>query len=70
MPESFDLQDYIGHLRSNWRVLAIACATAGAIAAGFTVMLPKQYTATAKIVIDPPAGSDMRAAMSVSPIYL
>jgi uncharacterized protein involved in exopolysaccharide biosynthesis len=70
MPEPFDLQDYIGHLRSNWRVLAIACATAGAIAAGVSVMLPKQYTATAKIVIDPPAGSDMRAAMSVSPIYL
>ena len=29
-----------------------------------------QYTATARIVIDPPAGTDLRAAMAVSPIYL
>jgi polysaccharide biosynthesis transport protein len=33
------------------------------------VMTP-QYTATARIVIDPPAGADLRAAMAVSPIYL
>ena len=29
-----------------------------------------QYTATARIVIEPPAGADLRAAMAVSPIYL
>jgi uncharacterized protein involved in exopolysaccharide biosynthesis len=29
-----------------------------------------QYTATARLVIDPPAGADLRAAMAVSPIYL
>jgi uncharacterized protein involved in exopolysaccharide biosynthesis len=32
--------------------------------------MPRQYTATARIVIDPPGGSDPRGAMSVSPIYL
>jgi capsular polysaccharide biosynthesis protein len=31
-------------------------------------MLPTKYTATARIVIDPPAGSDQR--MAISPIYL
>ena len=70
VPESFDLHDYIDHLRSRWRVAAIACVTAGAIAAAITLASPKLYTATAKIVIEPPAGSDMRAAMAVSPIYL
>jgi uncharacterized protein involved in exopolysaccharide biosynthesis len=35
-----------------------------------TLLMPRQYTATARIVIDPPAGSDIRAAMVVSPIYL
>ena len=29
-----------------------------------------QYTATARMVIDPPAGADLRSAMAVSPIYL
>jgi len=32
--------------------------------------MPRQYTATARILIDPPAGADIRAAMVVSPIYL
>ena len=31
---------------------------------------PRQYTATARIVIEPPAGTDLRSAMAVSPIYL
>jgi len=35
-----------------------------------TLLMPRQYTATARIVIDPPAGADIRAAMAVSPIYL
>ena len=70
MPESFDLQDYIDHLRRRWRLAAIASLTAVLLSAGITLLFPKHYTATAKIIIEPPAGSDMRAAMSVSPIYL
>jgi uncharacterized protein involved in exopolysaccharide biosynthesis len=35
-----------------------------------TLWLPKRYEATASILIDPPAGSDVRAATSVSPVYL
>ena len=68
--EPFDLQDYIDHLRRRWRVVAIAFLVAGVLSAGVTLLLPKRYTASAKIVIEPPAGSDMRAAMAVSPIYL
>ncbi len=32
--------------------------------------MPKQYTATATLVIEPPAANDPRAATSVSPVYL
>ena len=32
--------------------------------------MERQFTATARIVIEPPAGTDLRAAMAVSPIYL
>jgi capsule polysaccharide export protein KpsE/RkpR len=34
------------------------------------MVLPREYTATARIVIEPPAGTDLRAAVAVSPIYL
>jgi uncharacterized protein involved in exopolysaccharide biosynthesis len=33
-------------------------------------LLTRQYTATARIVIEPPAGADPRSAMAISPIYL
>lgn len=70
MPESFDLDDYIDHLRRRWSVVAIAFVVAAVLACAITLLFPKRYTATSKIIIEPPAGSDMRAAMSVSPIYL
>jgi len=35
-----------------------------------SLLLPKRYTATASIVIEPPAGNDVRTATAVSPVYL
>ena len=35
-----------------------------------SMLLPKRYTATANIVIEPPAGNDVRTATAVSPVYL
>src|SRR5688500_6310669 len=70
VPESFDLQDYIDHVRARWRFLSIACVAAAVLTAGITLFLPKQYTATTKLIIEPPAGSDQRASMAVSPICL
>ena len=32
--------------------------------------MPRQYTATARVVIDLPAGNDLRSPIAVSPIYL
>lgn len=35
-----------------------------------SLILPRQYTATARIIIEPPGGADPRASVSVSPVYL
>lgn len=70
MPESFDAFRYIGYMRSRWRWIGASCAIAVAIALAVSLIQPRQYTATARIVIDPPAGADLRSAMAVSPVYL
>jgi uncharacterized protein involved in exopolysaccharide biosynthesis len=70
MAETLDPFRYIGYLRSRWRFIAASCAVAVALAFGVSLAMPRQYTATARIVIDPPAGTDLRAAVAVSPIYL
>ena len=70
MSESFDAYRYIGYLRSRWRLIAGSAALAVALAGVASLLMTPQYTATARIVIDPPAGADLRSAMAVSPIYL
>ncbi|MBV9398234.1 MAG: hypothetical protein JO062_09665 [Bryobacterales bacterium] len=65
----FDPVDYVYFLRGHWRVIAGAVALAAIIAAVACLLLPKQYTATATLVIEPP-GVDPRAAIAVSPVYL
>ena len=40
------------------------------LALGVSLLLPKQYTATASIVIEPPGGSDARLTTAVSAMYL
>src|SRR5437763_1093679 len=70
MAESLDAFRYMSYLRSRWRWIAVSCGTAVAIALGVSLVMPRQYTAVARIVIEPPAGTDPRASMAVSPIYL
>src|SRR5215471_8534016 len=70
MDDTFDRFEYIDYLRRRWRVAAVACAAAVILALGVSLLLPKRYTATASIVIEPPTGNDMRASMAVSPVYL
>jgi uncharacterized protein involved in exopolysaccharide biosynthesis len=60
----------LDRVRARWRVIAVACAVAVSLALAVSLILTKQYTAVSRIVIDPPAGSDPRASMAVSPIYL
>ena len=70
MSESFDAYLYISYLRARWRWIAVSAALAAVLAAAVSLVMTPQYTATAQLVIEPPAGADLRSAMAVSPIYL
>jgi len=70
MVESFDSYRCIRYILSCWRQIAASAAIAVALAFAVSMLLPARYTATARIVIQPPAGVDVRTAMAVSPIYL
>ena len=58
------------YIRQRWYVIAVCCAVAIAATVGVCILLPKRYTATASILIEPPAGNDPRGATAVSPVYL
>ena len=66
----FDAVDYLLYIRRRWRVIAVACAVAGTLALGISLLLPKRYTSTASILIEPPVGTDPRSFMAISPVYL
>lgn len=70
MPGAIDAFHYVSYMRSRWRLIAASCGIAGVLAVGVSLLQTREYTATARILIEPPAGSDLRAAMAVSPIYL
>jgi uncharacterized protein involved in exopolysaccharide biosynthesis len=70
MGEPFDAFRYIGYLRARWRWIVSSAGVAVVLALVISLLLPNQYTATARLIIEPPAGTDLRAAMAVSPIYL
>lgn len=67
MPEPFDFSQYAAYLRQRWKFFALACGSAVCIALLGSLLLPKKYTATVSIVIEP--GSS-RSANVVSPVYL
>jgi uncharacterized protein involved in exopolysaccharide biosynthesis len=70
MPEPFDAYQYASHLGRNWRTIAITGGVACGLSLAVSLLLPGRYTATCRILIEPPAASDQRAAQAVSPIYL
>ncbi len=70
MTDTLDGFRYISYVASRWRWVALSCAVAIGLAIGLTSMQKPQYTATARILIDPPSGADSRTATAVSPIYL
>ena len=70
MAGALDAFRYMSYIRSRWRWIAVSCVTATSLAIAVSLVLPREYTATARIVIEPPAGTDLRAAVAVSPIYL
>ncbi len=70
MAESVDAYRYLSFLRSRWRFILLTCGVAVSLALAFSLSLPSRYTATCRVLIEPPAGTDIRSAMAVSPIYL
>ena len=68
--DEFDALSFVRYARGQWLVFAISCVAAVVLATLITRTLPKRYTATASILIEPPAGNDPRAATAVSPVYL
>ncbi len=70
MPESFELYGYVAFLRKRWRVAAASLAVSTALALGISLLQTRRYSAKVTLLIEPPASSDPRAAMAVSPIYL
>ena len=61
---------YLSFLGSRWRFIAVSCAIAVTLTLLVSLTRAKQYTATCRILIQPPAGADIRGALGVSPIYL
>lgn len=70
LEEESDGVQFAHYVRHRWAVIAISCAVAVALAGGISLLLPKKYTATASILIEPPAGNDPRGATAVSSVYL
>ena len=70
MQDSFDAFEYIDFLSARWKFAGLACGFAIVAGLATGLLLPKRYTATATILIDPPAGGDPRIATAVTTVYL
>ncbi len=68
--DALDLFPFARFAVSRWRVLAVSCGLCIVLTAAVGLLLPKKYTATVTLVIEPPAGNDPRGSTAVSPIYL
>ncbi len=70
MRDGFDALEFAGYVHARWRRILICCAAALLLSGVGSLLLPKRYTATASLLIEPPAGIDPRGATAVSPVYL
>jgi uncharacterized protein involved in exopolysaccharide biosynthesis len=65
MPESVDAYRYVSYLHSRWLFIVTCCVVAVGLALAVSLAQASKYTATCRILIEPPAGT-----LAVSPIYL
>jgi len=70
MADQFEAYRYAHYLRSRWRFIGLACVSALCLAALFTFVKSKEYTATARLLIEIPGGSDPRISTAISAVYL
>ncbi len=66
----FEVLAFGWYVLRHWRIFAIALAVALPVVLAISLLLPKKYTASASILIEPPAGNDPRGSTAVSPVYL
>ena len=70
MEQPFEVVQFAHYVRRRSLAILISCAVAISITAGLCMILPRRYTATASVLIEPPAGNDPRGATAISPVYL
>jgi uncharacterized protein involved in exopolysaccharide biosynthesis len=72
MPSTEDrtADERIAYILTRWRFLLSTVVAAGLLSLGVSELLPRRYTATATLIIDPPGSNDPRTAMVVNPTYL
>lgn len=70
LPVEFENEGFGRYALSMWKPVTATVAAAVLLAAGASLVLPKQYTATALLMVELPAGSDSRAVAALSPVYL
>ncbi|MGA2185375.1 MAG: hypothetical protein ABSH47_20330 [Bryobacteraceae bacterium] len=68
--EDRTVRERTAYVLARWRFVVIAVAAAGLLAFAISEFLPRRYTATSTVIIDPPGTNDPRAAMVVNPTYL
>ncbi len=68
--DRLDFLNFAVYLGTRWRLLAITCIVALGAATIGSLLMPKEYTATASLLIEPPAGNDPRGATAISPVYV
>ncbi|MGD1093072.1 MAG: hypothetical protein ABSB35_13910 [Bryobacteraceae bacterium] len=68
--ESFDAHQYLLYLRSRAGFISVVSLSAAVLVLIVSLLLTKQYTATASIMIDPPVSDDPRVSVAVNPTYL
>ncbi len=68
--DRLDLLSFATYLIARWRLVAVTCAVAVSAAGIGSLFMPKTYTSTASLLIEPPAGNDPRGATAISPVYV
>jgi uncharacterized protein involved in exopolysaccharide biosynthesis len=68
--DRLDLLSFASYLIARWRLIAIACVVAISAAGVGSLLIPKKFTSTASLLIEPPAGNDPRGATAISPVYV
>jgi uncharacterized protein involved in exopolysaccharide biosynthesis len=68
--EDRTVRERTAYIVARWRFLVATVAAAGLLVFVVSELLPRRYTATSTVIIDPPGTNDPRAAMVVNPTYL